>query len=362
MGSNADVNVLVADRIAAEGVARLRGAGVGVDVRPDIPIDALLTVIGDYEGIIVRSRTKVTRPVIAAGRRLVVIGRAGSGMDNIDVEFARARGIAVVNAPTAVSLATAEFTVGLLFALARNIPQAHHSTKRGLWEKERLTGVQLAGKTLGVIGFGRIGRRVAELARAVGMEVLVCDPYIDPGLVMSADAAPVALPELLARSDFITVHVPLSPDTRSLLGPREFAAMRDGVRIVNCSRGGVVDEEALYQALVSGKVSGAALDVFEQEPPVSSPLLNLDRVIVTPHLGGSSAEAQRAAAVEVADRVIDALGLGALPDRGSGGAARPAGPRFRNPRGDAAGMEETRHPMANATSHEPQAAEAETVR
>jgi len=302
------MKVLVSDPIAEEGVQKLREAGFAVDERPGLPPEELLQIIADYDGLIVRSATKVTRQVIEHGVNLKAIGRAGIGLDNIDLEAARERGIKVLNTPGATSISVAELTIGHMLALARHIPQATASLKAGRWEKKKLMGTELYGKTLGIIGLGRIGREVAKRALALGMDLIAYDPYIKEESVRELGVKLLPLDDLLAHADYITIHVPLTPETHHLLGEREFAKMRDGVRIVNCARGGVVDEKALYQALVSGKVAGAALDVFEEEPPKDNPLLQLENVIATPHLGASTVEGQRRAGVEIAEKMIEALG------------------------------------------------------
>ena len=302
------MKVLVSDPIAEEGVQKLREAGFVVDERPGLPPEELLQIIADYDGLIVRSATKVTRQVIEHGVNLKAIGRAGIGLDNIDLEAARERGIKVLNTPGATSISVAELTIGHMLALARHIPQATASLKAGRWEKKKLMGTELYGKTLGIIGLGRIGREVAKRALALGMDLIAYDPYIKEESVRELGVKLLPLDDLLAHADYITIHVPLTPETHHLLGEREFAKMRDGVRIVNCARGGVVDERALYQALVSGKVAGAALDVFEEEPPKDNPLLQLENVIATPHLGASTVEGQRRAGVEIAEKMIEALG------------------------------------------------------
>ena len=249
----------------------------------------------------------MTRQVIEHGVNLKAIGRAGIGLDNIDLEAAKEHNIKVLNTPGATSISVAELALGHMLALARHIPQATASLKAGKWEKKRFMGVELYGKTLGIIGIGRIGREVAKRALALGMDLLAYDPYVKEESVRDLGVKLLPLDDVLAHSDYITVHVPLTEETRHLLSTEEFAKMKDGVRIVNCARGGVVDEEALYEALVSGKVVGAALDVFEEEPPKESKLLQLDNVIATPHIGASTVEGQRRAGVEIAEKMIEAL-------------------------------------------------------
>jgi len=303
------LKVLVTDPLSEEGLAVLRAAdGVVVEVRTGLSEAELVDVIGDYDGLIVRSGTRVTARVIEAGRRLKVIGRAGVGVDNIDVDAATRRGVLVINAPEGNTVATAEHAIALMLALARWIPAAHASVVRDRrWERQRFIGVQIHGKVLGVVGLGRVGSQVARRAQALGMTVIAYDPYMSAERARELGVELTGLDDLCRRADFITVHTPLTPATRGLIGPRQFALMKDGVRIINCARGGIIDEQALYEALQSGKVAGAALDVFEQEPPWGSPLLESDKVIVTPHLGASTVESQVNVAVEVAAEVLRAL-------------------------------------------------------
>lgn len=285
---------------------------VEVEIRSGLSPAQLQGMIGRYEGIIVRSTTEVTKEVIQAAHRLKVIGRAGVGVDNIDVEAATRRGIIVMNAPEGNVISTAEHTLSLLLALARNIPQANHSLKQGGWDRERYLGVEVYGKTLGIIGLGRVGQEVAKRAKAFGMELLSYDPYIAEEVAAKLNVKLVSLKELLAQSHFITLHVPLTEDTRYMIGERELALCQDGVRIINCARGGIVDERALAWAIQSGKVAGAALDVFEEEPPQDNELLQLDRVIVTPHLGAATREAQANVGLAIAQQVIDFLKRGEI--------------------------------------------------
>jgi len=295
--------VLVRESIADAGVDLLRS-------RFDVDVDAeseLAEIIARYDAIVVRSATKLTADVIDRAARLKVIGRAGVGVDNVDVEAATRRGIIVANAPESTVVSAAEHTVGLLVALARNIPQAHAALKQGRWERSAYGGIELAGKTLGVLGFGRIGQQVARRAHGLGMRVVAYDPYVAAERFRELGAERVETPEeAYAAADFLTLHLPLTPETRGSLDARAFAAMRDGVRIVNAARGALVDEDALLEALRSGKVAGAALDVFSQEP-YSGPLLELDNVVATPHLAASTGEAQDRAGVIVAEQVAAAL-------------------------------------------------------
>jgi D-3-phosphoglycerate dehydrogenase len=302
------MKVLVMDNVSEEGLAPLyRQEGIEVVTGQKMSEDELVEQIAGFDALIVRSATKVTKKVIAAAKKLKVIGRAGVGVDNIDLEEATKRGILVVNAPDGNTVAATEHTMAMMLALARNIPQAVARLKEGVWEKKAFTGVELRGKVLGVIGLGRIGSAVARRAQAMEMQVVAYDPYITEEKAQSMGITLVALPDLFARSDFITVHVPKTKDTYRLISDEAFAMMKNGVRIINCARGGVIDEEALYRALTSGKVAGAALDVFEREPEVESPLLNLPNFIATPHLGASTVEAQISVAREVAEEIVAAL-------------------------------------------------------
>jgi len=265
-------------------------------------------VIAAYDAVIVRSRTKITADVLAAAQRLKVVGRAGVGVDNIDLEAAKARGITVVNAPQASTQAVAELAIGLMFALARRIPEADAGMKRGEWLKKQLTGTELHGKTLGVVGMGRIGSRVGALAKALGMEIIGYDPLIPAEEIARRGATPVAeLTDLYAQADVITLHVPLTPQTRGMVNAEAFAQMKPGVLLICAARGGVIDEDALYHALESGQVGGAGLDVFAQEPPGASRLVTHPRVVATPHIGAQTREAQTRVATDIATEVLAAL-------------------------------------------------------
>jgi D-3-phosphoglycerate dehydrogenase len=305
--------VLVADGLQAVGVDALRKHGLEVEVTGSLDERALVARVGEYEGLIVRSATRVTRAAIAAGTRLEVIGRAGAGVDTIDVEAATERGIIVMNTPGGNTTAVAEHTLALLLALARRVPVADATLKAGRWEKSRLQGVELLGKTLGILGLGRIGGEVARRALGFRMQVLAYDPYLTREAAERLGVECVELDELLARSDFITIHTPLTGDTRHLIGAAELARMKPGVRLINCARGGIIDEAALAQALASGQVGGAGIDVFEQEPPPADhPLLRFEQVVVTPHLGAATDEAQSAVALAIADQVADVLVRGVV--------------------------------------------------
>ena len=261
----------------------------------------------------VRSETKVTADVLGGAPDLRVVGRAGVGVDNIDVPAATARGIVVMNAPDGNTITTAEHTMALLIALARRVPQANSSLRSGKWERKNFIGVELQGKTLGIIGLGRIGRTVGSRARAFGMNIVAFDPFIAPDQARDLEIEVASLDDVFARADFLTVHTPLTAETRAIVGKEAFAKMKKGVRIINCARGGLVDEEALFEAIKSGIVAGAALDVFTEEPPPADhPLLALDEVIATPHLGASTTEAQEGVAFTVAEQMRDYLLSGAL--------------------------------------------------
>ena len=302
------MRVLVREPIADAGVELLRSR-FDVDVDPDSPIEE---IIGRYEGIVIRSATKLTADLIERAERLKVIGRAGVGIDNVDVEAATRRGIVVANAPESTVVSAAEQTIGLIVALARNIPQAHAALKQGRWERSRWSGVELDGKTLGVIGFGRIGQQVARRAVGLGMRVLAYDPFVadDRFRELHADHAE-SLDEVFAVADVISLHSPLTDETRRLVDREAIAKMRDGVRIVNAARGALIDEDALIEGVRSGKVAGAALDVFSTEP-YDGPLLELDQVVVTPHLAASTDEAQDRAGVIIAEQIVAALDGGVV--------------------------------------------------
>jgi D-3-phosphoglycerate dehydrogenase len=299
--------VLVTDSLQDVGVETLRAEGLEVDVVPTLPPGDLARRIGPYAGLVVRSASRITAEVVAAASSLEVIGRAGVGLDNVDVDAASRRGIVCMNTPGGNTIAAAEHTMALLLAMARRLPQAHGHLKGGKWERERFLGAEVYGKTLGVVGLGRIGAEVARRAQGFAMTVIAYDPYLGAEVAQRLGVELTDLDSLYRRADFITVHVPLTRDTRALIGPAELQKMKDGVRIVNCARGGIVDEAALAAAIQAGKVAGAALDVFEQEPPWGSPVLDLDPVVVTPHLGASTEEAQTAVAVAIAQQVADLL-------------------------------------------------------
>ena len=293
------------DPIHDEGVRMLMEAGFDVDLETSITGPELVERVKDFDAIVVRSRTKVTREVIEASGRLRAVARAGVGLDNVDLEAAKERGVEVLNSPEAPSNAVAELVLGLMLSLARRIPLGDASMKRGEWIKRRLTGFELEGKTLGIVGFGRIGYNLARKAKAMGMRV-VTDAIIEKLMrfVEETGAESVSLEDLLKESDFVSIHVPLRPQTRHMIGARELETMKDGAYLINAARGGVVDEDALREALVRGKLAGAALDVFEIEPPEDTSLTGLENLIALPHIGAATVEAQAANSTIVAEKLI----------------------------------------------------------
>jgi D-3-phosphoglycerate dehydrogenase len=307
------LKVLVSDKLADVGVKMFQEAdGIDVDVEVGLTPEELKAIIKDYHGLVIRSATKVTEDLLQAAVRLKVIGRAGIGLDHVDIREATKRGIVVMNTPAGNVVTTAEHAIAMMLALSRNIPQGTASLREGAWEKKNLQGREIFKKTLGVLGYGRIGRIVADRALGLRMQVLVHDPYVNKELVEQAGFEVVSLEELLRRSDYITVHVPKLKNTINLINKEAFDQMKPGVMIVNCARGGIVNEKDLADALKSGKVAGAALDVFETEPPGASPLFEFDNVICTPHLGASTAEAQTNVAVAVAEQIINYLQSGTV--------------------------------------------------
>ena len=293
------------DPIHDEGVRMLMEAGFDVDLETSITGPELVERVKDFDAIVVRSRTKVTREVIEASGRLRAVARAGVGLDNVDLEAAKERGVEVLNSPEAPSNAVAELVLGLMLSLARRIPLGDASMKRGEWIKRRLTGFELEGKTLGIVGFGRIGYNLARKAKAMGMRV-VTDAIIEKLMrfVEETGAESVSMEDLLKESDFVSIHVPLRPQTRHMIGARELETMKDGAYLINAARGGVVDEDALREALVRGKLAGAALDVFEIEPPEDTSLTGLENLIALPHIGAATVEAQAANSTIVAEKLI----------------------------------------------------------
>jgi D-3-phosphoglycerate dehydrogenase len=301
------MKVLISDNISQKCIDILKNAGLAVDVKVGMKPEELKASIGEYHGLVIRSATKVTSEIIDAARNLKVIGRAGSGLDNVDRAAATKKGIVVMNTPGGNTITTAEHTIAHIVSLARLIPQATVSMKTGKWEKKKFMGVELFNKTLGVIGIGNIGSQVAKRMQAFGMNVIAYDPFLSEDTANTMGVEKVDIKELFKRSDFITIHTPLTPETKYLINKKSIRIMKDGVRIINCARGGIINETDLYDAIVSGKVAGAALDVFEKEPPENNPLLSLDNFICTPHLGASTKEAQENVAVAVAEQIVDYL-------------------------------------------------------
>jgi D-3-phosphoglycerate dehydrogenase len=301
------MKILISDPIEQQCVDILKSNGFEVDVKTGLPAAELKKIIGEYAGLLVRSSTKVTAEIIGAATNLRIIGRAGAGVDNIDTPAATRRGIIVMNTPGGNTISTAEHTMSLMLSLARNIAQADLSMKKGEWKRKDYVGVELYEKTLGVLGVGKVGKEVAIRAMSFGMKVLAYDPLLSPDAAKALGFELVDVDTLVKRSDFITVHTPLIPETKGILGERAFANCKRGVRIINCARGGIVDEKALLDALNAGIVGGAALDVYESEPPGATPLVSHPRVIATPHLGASTEEAQEKVAIQIAYQVSDAL-------------------------------------------------------
>lgn len=307
------MRILVSDNLAQVGIEKLtRVPEFQVEVNTSLTHEELCRVIKDYDALIIRSGTKVRADVIEAAENLKVVARAGIGLDNVDVEAATKRGIVVMNTPDGNVITTAEHTVAMMLSMSRNIPQAMYSLKSGKWEKKRFQGKEVFHKVLGIIGIGRIGRVVADRALGLQMKVIAYDPYISEEVIHKMGIEGVSLDELLARSDYISIHTPITPETRNILNEDAFRKMKKGVFVLNCARGGVVDEKALYDAIQAGIVAGAALDVYSKEPPFDNPLLTLDQVVVTPHLGASTDEAQENVAVAVADQVVDFLLRGTI--------------------------------------------------
>lgn len=307
------MRVLVSDSISDKGVEILRNAGLSVDVKTKLSPSELISIIGEYEGLVVRSATKVTADVVNAATKLKVVGRAGAGLDNIDVPAATKKGIVVMNTPGGNTVTTAEHAIAMLLSLVRLIPQATASIKNGKWEKNKFTGQEFYNKTLGIVGMGRVGGHVAKLGQGLLMNVLAFDPYLSQENAQKMGVELVSLDEVYRRSDFITIHTPLTPETRNLIGADAISKMKEGVLIVNCARGGIVDETALYEGLKSNKIGGAAFDVFVQEPvDAQNPLLSLENFVCTPHLGASTTEAQENVALAIAEQMVDYLTKGVI--------------------------------------------------
>ncbi|MBI3603664.1 MAG: phosphoglycerate dehydrogenase, partial [Nitrospirae bacterium] len=300
------MKILVSDSLSKQGLEILERAGFTVDVKTKLSKEELLKEIKQYDGLIVRSATKVTAELIAAADRLKVVGRAGSGLDNVDTQAATRRGIVVMNTPGGNTVTTAEHTMAMIFSMTRRIPQATASMKGGKWEKEKFMGVELYNKTLGIVGIGQIGGYLSKLAQGISMNVIAYDPYLAEDRAHKMGVELVDLPELFRRADVISVHTPLTPETRSLINAAVIAQMKSGVMIANCARGGIVNETDLYEALKSKKVAAAAFDVFDEEPvKPDHPLLTLDNFICTPHIGASTGEAQENVAIGIAEQIVD---------------------------------------------------------
>jgi D-3-phosphoglycerate dehydrogenase len=307
------MRVLISDNLGDVGIKMFQDEpGIEVDVKTGLTPAELKSIIGEYDALVIRSATKVTTEIFEAAVKLKVVGRAGIGLDNVDIPAATKHGVVVMNTPTGNVVTTAEHAIAMMMSLTRNIPWGTSSLKAGLWEKKMLQGREVFNKVLGVIGFGKIGSIVADRARGLKMQVIVHDPFVAPAQIEKAGFEPVSLDELYRRSDYITVHVPKLKDTTGLLNKAAFDKMKDGVMVINCARGGIVDEADLNEALLSGRVAGAALDVFENEPPGVCPLFEIDRVICTPHLGASTLEAQTNVAVQVAEQIIAYLKEGTV--------------------------------------------------
>jgi D-3-phosphoglycerate dehydrogenase len=304
--------VLISDKLSPAAVAIFRNRGIDVDLKPGLSAADLRGIIGNYDGLAIRSATKVTRELLEVATNLKVVGRAGIGVDNVDIKSATARGVVVMNTPHGNTITTAEHAIAMMFALARQIPEASGSTKAGKWEKNRFMGVELTAKTLGLVGCGNIGSIVADRAVGLKMHVLAYDPYLSEKKALELGVEKTDLDTLLARSDFITLHTPLTDATRNILSREVLAKTKPGVRIINCARGGLLDEAALADAIRSGHVAGAALDVFETEPATDSPLFGLENVVCTPHLGAATTEAQENVALQVAEQMSDFLLTGAV--------------------------------------------------
>src|SRR5712671_6344179 len=304
--------VLISDALSPRAVEIFHARGVDTDVMTGLTPDDLKKIIGKYDGLAVRSATKVTKALLEQAENLKVIGRAGIGVDNIDVPAATQRGIVVMNTPFGNSITTAEHAIALMFALARQLPAADRSTQAGKWDKARFMGVELTGKTLGVIGCGNIGSIVADRAVGLKMKVIAYDPFLSAERAMDLGVEKVELEDLFKRADFVTLHTPLTDKTKNIVDAAALKKMKKGVRIINCARGGLVDEAALYDALKSGHVAGAAFDVFVEEPATSSPLFSLPNVVCTPHLGAATSEAQENVALQIAEQMSDYLLRGAI--------------------------------------------------
>ncbi len=307
------MRVLVSDNLGEIGVKMFQDAeGIDVDVKTGLPPEELKKIIGEYDALVIRSATKVTEELLEAGKKLKVVGRAGIGLDNVDIPAATKRGVVVMNTPGGNVVTTAEHTISMMLSLTRNIPQGTATLKAGLWEKKKLQGREIFNKVLGIIGYGKIGSIVADRARGLKMRVVIYDPFVTAEQIEKIGFEAVSLEELYKQADYITIHVPKLKTTLGMINKEAFDQMKTGVMIMNCARGGIINEADLYDAITSGKVAGAALDVFETEPPADNPLLTLDRLVCTPHLGASTLEAQTNVAVAVAEQIIDYLKTGTI--------------------------------------------------
>ncbi|HSB51565.1 MAG TPA: phosphoglycerate dehydrogenase [Dissulfurispiraceae bacterium] len=306
------MKVLVSDNISSKGVEILKKAGLTVDVKTSLKPEELKSVIAEYDALVIRSATKVTADIIDAAANLKVIGRAGSGLDNVDKAAASKKGVVVMNTPGGNTITTAEHTIAMIFAMARKIPQASASMAAGKWDKKKYTGIELFNKTLGIIGLGKIGTEVAKRAQGFGMNVIAYDPFLSEDKAHELGIVKMEIADVIKSADFITLHTPLTADTRNIINAESIKTMKTGVFIVNCARGGIVNEKDLYEALEGGKVAGAALDVFEKEPPENSPLVGHEKVVTTPHLGASTTEAQENVAIAIAEQIVDCLVYGTI--------------------------------------------------
>ena len=304
------MKVLISDTLSPRAIEVFKEAGIAADVKTGLKEDALIAIIGDYDGLAIRSATKVNAKVLAAATKLKVVGRAGIGVDNVDLPAATERGVLVMNTPFGNSVATAEHTLSLLMSITRQIPSASAATKAGTWPKSKYMGVELTGKVLGIIGCGNIGSVVADRAQGLKMHVVACDPHLTSEHAKALNVERVDLDQLLRMSDFITLHTTINETTKHILNKETLAKTKKGVRIVNCARGGLIQEADLFDALQSGHVAAAALDVFETEPATDSPLFGLDQVVVTPHLGASTHEAQENVAAQIAEQISSFLNTG----------------------------------------------------
>ncbi len=303
--------ILVADKLAEDGINFLNEQeGIHIHIQTGLDEDALCEIIADYDALLIRSDTQVTAKVLKAAKKLKVVGRAGIGVDNVDLDVAMEQGVIVMNTPDANATTTAELAIAHMFSLSRNLPVANQSVKEGKWERSKLMGAEITHKTLAILGFGTIGRIVAQRGIGLGMRVIAFDPFVAPDVFASYGAEMVNLEQLIKQADYLTLHCPLIEKTRNIIGREQLALMKKSARLINCARGGLIDETALYEALHAGKIAGAALDVYEVEPPQDSPLLSLDNIVFTPHLGASTKEAQVAVSVEIARQAVKFLQTG----------------------------------------------------